>query len=40
VRRLLEISRGPAQDGQVEQYKNRKGGYGCSYHSAVLKNGG
>jgi len=37
VQQLLSVSRDPAQDGHIEEYKNRKGGYGCSYHSEILK---
>jgi predicted aldo/keto reductase-like oxidoreductase len=36
VERLLAASKGAAQDGHIEEYKNRKGGYGCSYHAEVL----
>ena len=34
---LLKIAEGPARNGEVEQYKNPQSGYGCSYHSGVLK---
>ncbi len=34
---LLAVSEAPAADGHIEEYKNRKGGYGCSYFDAVLK---
>jgi predicted aldo/keto reductase-like oxidoreductase len=37
VERLLDASRGPAQDGAIEVYKDPKSGYGCSHHSKVLK---
>ncbi len=33
---LLDISEGPAQDGHIEEYKNPKGFFGCSYHTRVL----
>lgn len=34
---LLDIAREPSQDGHIEVYKDVKGGYGCSYHSEVLR---
>jgi uncharacterized protein len=37
IERLLVGSRAQAADGHIEAYKNRKGGYGCSYHADVLK---
>lgn len=37
VHSLLAVSKLPSADGHIEEYKNRKGGYGCSHHSAVLK---
>ena len=37
VERLLDASRAAAQNGSVEVYKDAKSGYGCSYHSGVLK---
>jgi predicted aldo/keto reductase-like oxidoreductase len=37
VERLLAASRAPAQDGRIEVYKDPTSGYGCSYHSRVLK---
>jgi predicted aldo/keto reductase-like oxidoreductase len=35
---LLASSEAPARDGSVEKYKNPSIGYGCSFHSEVLKN--
>jgi aryl-alcohol dehydrogenase-like predicted oxidoreductase len=40
VERLLDVSRAPAQQGAIEVYKDPKSGYGCSYHSGVLKANG
>lgn len=37
VEPLLAAARGPAQDGRIEEYKDPKSGYGCSYQDAVLK---
>ena len=37
VERLLGVAKGPAQDGHIEEYKDPKSGYGCSYQDAVLK---
>jgi predicted aldo/keto reductase-like oxidoreductase len=37
VSRLLTASKAAAADGHIEEYKNPRGGYGCSYHSEVLK---
>jgi hypothetical protein len=37
VASLLARSKSPAADGRIEEYKNPRGGYGCSYHAAVLK---
>ena len=34
---LLAAARGAAQDGHIEEYKDPKSGYGCSYQDAVLK---
>lgn len=39
VNSLLDISREPAKSGEIEQYKNPKGFYGCSYHSNQLAQG-
>jgi aryl-alcohol dehydrogenase-like predicted oxidoreductase len=40
VRRLLDTSRGVAEQGTVEAYKDPKSFYGCSWHSSVLKGNG
>ena len=37
VERLLGIAKEPAQDGHIEEYKDPKSGYGCSYQDGVLK---
>jgi predicted aldo/keto reductase-like oxidoreductase len=37
VARLLKTARGPASEGRIEEYKDPASGYGCSYHSALLK---
>ncbi|MBR9998682.1 MAG: aldo/keto reductase [Cyclobacteriaceae bacterium] len=37
INELLETSREPSRDGQIEQYKNPHSGFGCSYHSRVLR---
>lgn len=37
VEQLLSKSREAAKDGHIEAYKDRSSGYGCSYHSRVLK---
>lgn len=34
---LLAIAKEPAQDGEIELYKNPEGYFGCSYHSKVLR---
>ena len=34
---LLATSKPASADGHLEQYKNRQGGYGCSYHNRVLR---
>jgi predicted aldo/keto reductase-like oxidoreductase len=40
VDELLKMSAPRAAGGEIEQYKNRKSGYGCSYHAGVLKGEG
>lgn len=40
ARRIFDPEMAAAQDGHIEEYKNRQGGYGCSYQSAVLKANG
>ena len=40
INHLLDISRAPAQDGHIEAYKDPHGGFGCSYHSRVLREEG
>ena len=37
VEPLLAAARGSAQDGHIEEYKDPKSGYGCSWQDAVLK---
>lgn len=37
IERLLGVARLPAQEGRIEEYKDPKSGYGCSYQDAVLK---
>jgi len=37
VERLLGVAKQPAQDGHIEEYKDPKSGYGCSYQDGVLK---
>jgi len=37
VERLLGVAKEPAQDGHIEEYKDPKSGYGCSWQDAVLK---
>ena len=37
VEPLLAAAREAAQDGRIEEYKDPKSGYGCSYQDAVLK---
>jgi aryl-alcohol dehydrogenase-like predicted oxidoreductase len=37
VSRLLDATKSAAADGHIERYKNPSGGYGCSYHTVVLK---
>ena len=37
IEKVLVQSKGIAQDGSIEQYKNRRSYFGCSYHSAVLR---
>ena len=39
VDRSLGVSRGRRRDGHIEEYKDPKSGYGCSYQDAVLKSG-
>jgi hypothetical protein len=39
VEPLLAAARGAARDGHIEEYKDPKSGYGCSYQDAVLKGG-
>jgi uncharacterized protein len=38
VNKLLDQSRLPAQDGEIELYKNPAGYFGCGYHAGVLQN--
>lgn len=40
IRTLLSKTQSPAADGHIELYKDRKSGYGCSHHSAVLRSEG
>ena len=37
IEQLLDISLVPAQDGEIELYKNPQGYFGCSYHAGVLR---
>lgn len=37
VNNLLNISQEPSKTGKIEEYKNPKGFYGCSYHAHVLE---
>ena len=37
VERLLAVAKEPARDGHIEEYKDPKSGYGCSWQDAVLK---
>lgn len=37
INELLDISKEPSKTGETEMYKNPQYGYGCSYHSAVLR---
>jgi predicted aldo/keto reductase-like oxidoreductase len=38
VNSLLDISSEPSKNGEIEQYKNPQGFYGCSYHARFLQN--
>ncbi|NJK95747.1 MAG: aldo/keto reductase [Bacteroidales bacterium] len=37
VNMLLDKSREPSKTGIIEEYKNPKGFYGCSYHASILQ---
>jgi len=37
INELLDTSLEPSRDGHIEQYKNPQSGFGCSYHSRVLR---
>jgi predicted aldo/keto reductase-like oxidoreductase len=37
INHLLDIAEEPARDGHIEQYKDPHSGFGCSFHSRVLK---
>lgn len=39
INELLATSLEPSKDGHIEQYKDPHSGYGCSYHSKVLREG-
>jgi uncharacterized protein len=39
INELLDTSREPSKDGHIEQYKNPHSGFGCSWHSRVLREG-
>jgi len=40
INELLATSREPSKDGHIEQYKNPHSGFGCSWHSKVLREEG
>ena len=39
INELLDMSLAAAQNGEPEAYKDSSSGYGCSYHSRVLREG-